>query len=93
MRRCFLFLASRAAVSCASSRPSRDSAIGPIREALKSRTQTITAQTADGCFTMVSEDLLKHGDVELPELDAEDLAADIERYVDAVSALVENDNA
>ena len=34
-----------------------------------------------------------YGDVELPELDAEDLAADIERYVDAVSALVENDNA
>lgn len=34
-----------------------------------------------------------YGDVELPELDAEDLAADIERYVDAVAALLESDNA
>jgi hypothetical protein len=33
-----------------------------------------------------------YGDVELPELDAEDLAAAIERYVDAVAALLGDDH-
>ncbi len=33
-----------------------------------------------------------YGDVALPELDAEDIAADIERYVDAVAALVGGDD-